>query len=427
MLNRVTFALLCIAVFAMPWEETVKMVGDSRLPALAGIGAFGIGLLSTALTLQVRPLTRFHAVAVAFLAWSALTLFWTIDPDMTSERVTTYGQLVLLVWLLWQFGGEPDRQLVLLQAYVAGAYLTAGDMIHNYLTGVNYVSSAGYGHPTFTSGKFRPNDVAFMLVLALPMAWYLSVRRGRGLLMWVNRLYAPVGMVGIFLTASRGALIPAVCALGIIPLTMGRLRHRSKVVIAVLAVLVVPITIAVVPQSSWERLATTRSDFESGSMTHRRDIWRAGLEVFNQHTMLGVGPGNYEIAAGAYLDRPRPAHNAFLAVLVEQGVVGFVLFCALFAVGLRQLRAMPFLERRFWGVMLFTLVIGLLPRNWDYKKPTWFVLSALVAAGASARAQARAEEERRRGAGAGAGQLPRSVPMAPSRGGALFGLPAGWS
>lgn len=393
MLNRIAYALLTVAVFSMPWEETVKIVGNSRLPALAGIGAFGAGILSTVLTMQVRPLSRFHVVAIAFLAWAALTLFWTINSTMTAERVTTYAQLVLLVWLLWQFGGEPSRQLVLLQAYVFGAFLTAGDMIHNYISGVTYVSSGGYAHQSFTSGNFRPNDVAFMLVLALPMAWYLSVRRGRGLMMWVNRLYVPIGMVGVFLTASRGALIPAVIALVIIPLTMGKMGFRSKLMTTVLVIVAIPVTIAIVPQSSWDRLATTKSDLASGDMTHRRDIWRAGLEVFNQNPILGVGPGNYEVAAGAYLDRPRPAHNAFLAVLVEQGSVGFMLFSALFVVGLGRLKLMPSLDRRFWSVMLITLAIGLLPRNWDYKKPTWFVLGVFASACASAGARPRSDEE----------------------------------
>lgn len=385
MLNRLAYALLCVMVFAMPWEETVKIVGNSRLPALAGLGACVMGLISVAVAFKLRPLGWFHAIAVAFLVWATLSLFWSIDAETSFSRATTYAQLVLLVWLIWELASNASRQRGLLQAYVAGAYLTVADMIRNYARGVTYVSVEGYGHESFTSGAFRPNDVAFMLVLALPMAWYLALHRGRGVVMWINRFYIPLGMVGVFLTASRGALIPAIFALVIIPLTMGKMRRGSKMMTLALAIAVIPITVAVVPASSWQRLATTKSDLESGTLTHRRDIWRAGFEVFNHHPMLGVGPGNYEVAAGAYLDRPRPAHNAFLAVLVEQGMVGFALFCALFVVGLGGLNAMPSLERRFWSVLLLTLVIGLLPRNWDYKKPTWFVLGIFASAAAAAR------------------------------------------
>lgn len=392
MLNKTAYALLCVAVFAMPWEETVKIVGNSRLPALAGVGALVAGALSIAVTMRMRPLSRFHAVALAFLGWAALALFWTIDPDMTAQRVATYAQLILLVWLIWQFADTPSRQRGLLQAYVAGAYVTAADMIRNYLGGVRYVSAEGYEHESVTSGQFRPNDVAFMLVLAIPIAWYLAVRHGRGILMWVNRLFVPLGFVGVLLTASRGAFIPALFALAIVPLTMGKMRLGTKVMTGVLAVAAIPLVMMVVPDTSWDRLATTRSDLASGTMTHRRDIWRAGFEVFDEHPMLGVGPGTYEVAAGAYLDRPRPAHNAFLAVLVEQGTIGFVLFSALFVVGLPQTRAMTSLERRFWAVLLVTLVIGLLPRNWDYKKPTWFVLGIFAAACGSARARERGEQ-----------------------------------
>ena len=390
MLNRIAYMFLCVAVFAMPWEETVKIVGNSRLPALAATGACLAAVVAVAISRQLRPLALFHAVAVAFLCWGVLSLFWSVDSGNTLARSATYAQLVLMTWLVWQFTADPGRQRALMQAFVLGAFLTAGDMIRNYMHGVRYVSVEGYEHESFTSGLFRPNDVAFMLVLALPMAWYLAVRRGRGPMMWLNRLYVPVGMVGVFLTASRGALIPAIFALSIVPLTMGKMKLRSRAMTAGLAIVVIPVTLAVVPQTSWDRLATTKSDLESGTMTHRRDIWRAGFEVFNQHPMAGVGPGNYEIAAGAYLDRPRPAHNAFLAVLVEQGTVGLLLFCALFVVGLKSLKCMPSLERRFWIILLLTLAIGLLPRNWDYKKPTWFVLAIFASAAASASAAARA-------------------------------------
>jgi hypothetical protein len=120
------------------------------------------------------------------------------------------------------------------------------------------------------------------------------------------------------------------------------------------------------------------------------------MQVFSEHPLGGVGPGNFEVTAGAYLDRPRPAHNAFIAVVVEQGIVGVVLFSAMFVVPLPGLRYMSRVDRRFWGVLMLTLFVGLQPRNWDYKKPTWLVLTLFAAAGASARERRMREAEKHR-------------------------------
>jgi O-antigen ligase len=88
------------------------------------------------------------------------------------------------------------------------------------------------------------------------------------------------------------------------------------------------------PASAVERI--TKPD-TSGS--GRADIWKIGWRMVRANPVLGVGAGNYTNSAVHYLlepgdikrsdyivDQPKVAHNVYLQVLAELGVVGLALF-----------------------------------------------------------------------------------------------------
>jgi O-antigen ligase len=72
------------------------------------------------------------------------------------------------------------------------------------------------------------------------------------------------------------------------------------------------------------------------------------------------------------------AHNSFLSVLVEQGMVGFLFFSAMFIAVFLALMELPLMERRFALVLLATLCLAMLPLTWEDRKQVWFVLAAII-------------------------------------------------
>lgn len=375
-MNRIAFLLLWFLAFSMAWEEMVEIPAFGRISRLIGLVAFAAGACSVLLAKKVRTLTPFHGMVGAFACWSTASIFWSVNPANTYQTSLTYIQLALLLWLIWELAPTTSRQHALLQAYVLGSYLSALYTIAAYLT-----STAALKR--YAASGYNANDLGFTLALAIPMAWYLSLVCRRRAAVWLNRLFLPVGLAAILLTASRGAAIPAAVALLLIPWTVTRWPPRTKVAIIVLLAGSVYLLTTFVPTTSLERLATTSSEIQDGSFSARGRIWRAGWQIFLRHPIAGVGAGNFAETVVSTLGEARSPHQSFLAVLVGQGLIGLALFLAIFAVALLPVPRFPPLQRKFWAILALTLLIGLIPRTWDRRKPTWLVLGVLAAQAAA--------------------------------------------
>lgn len=393
-MNRIAFVALWVLVFSLAWEEMVEVAGVGRISRLIGVVAFGVGVLSVLASRQVRPLTRFHGAVALFVCWSAASIYWSVDPETTYQSALTYLQLAFFLWLIWELAPTVGQQHALLQAYVLGAYLSAGYTIFLYLTSTSALRR-------YAASGYNANDLGFTLALALPMAWYLALVGRRNILIWLNRLYIPIGLAAIFLTASRGAAIPAAVSLLLIPWTLTQRPLHTKLALALLLVGSVYFLSAFVPAAAIERLATIPEEVRGGSFSSRGRIWQAGWEVARQHPLTGVGAGIFAETVAPILGEARSPHQSFLVVLVGQGGIGLVLFLAVFAVAVVPIQRMPALQRKFWAVLILTLLIGMMPRTWDRRKPTWLVLGILAA-----QAAVLAESRTRRQLGTGGWERP---------------------
>jgi O-antigen ligase len=134
---------------------------------------------------------------------------------------------------------------------------------------------------------------------------------------------------------------------------------------------------------------TTQTELTQGDLNDRTEIWRAGMEVLPQYMVIGAGGGTYSRVVRAELSGDHSAHNAYVSVVVELGLVGLVLFLALLAVSFQHARLAPPAERKLLIILWLALLVGLMPRAWEAKKATWLVfglINASAVAGAFARA-----------------------------------------
>jgi O-antigen ligase len=218
-----------------------------------------------------------------------------------------------------------------------------------------------------------------MLALAMPMAWYLGMTHRRVILRWICRAYVPVGVVTVGLTGSRGGMIATTMALLIVPLSMTRLTPGRLLTSFTMLAAAGALAVAYIPETAIQRLASTGTEVEAARFGGRGKLWRAGLEVFPENPVIGVGTGAYKSAITPVLGpAAQVAHNSYLSVLVEQGIVGFTFYMLMFGAAFVSVMKLPTLERRFCLILMGTLALAMFPLTWEDRRPVWFTLGTLI-------------------------------------------------
>ncbi len=373
-MRNITYWLSLILIFAIPWENMIFVAGVGTISRIIGALVAVFWLETVLVTGEFRKPRAFHIAVALFMLWNALSFFWTVDADLTINRLKTYLQFFFLVFILWDLYRTPAALQAALQAYVLGAYVSVGSLIINRMAG----TEASYQR--YTAAGFNANDVGMILALGLPVAWYLAIFAHRSRktqpLMWINFVYVPVAMAAILLTAGRGTLIAASPAMLFILCTVKRcppfVRTIFVTTLVAWCVFALP---ALVPESSYDRLGTTFSSIIEGDMGGRGRIWQEGLEIYEAHPILGVGSGAHKTAA---VETNKVAHNLYLSVLVELGLIGFLLFSAILAIVAKNIASQPRPISILWLTVLMVWGIGALVHPMAQRKPTWLFLNFVV-------------------------------------------------
>lgn len=372
-MGTLAYTALWIFIFTLPWEAVVVIIPGVGLlskvtGALAMASALGIAVVAG----RFRRWHVFHVAALLFVLWLVVVLFFFHAGEALPKTFWTFIQLFLVLWIVWELAPSWSRQIGLLTAYVLGAHVAALNTIMIYRRAAGTMSR-------YAAGSVDANDLAMTLALGLPMAWYLGMAHTRPLLRWICRGYLVTGLFAIGLTGSRGGIVATIVALLIVPFTMLKLSPGRRAAAIGMLVLAGAVAVVYVPERVVQRLATTSSEVEQGRLSGRGRIWKAGLEAFARRPVIGYGPGSFRGAVQGTLGlETQVAHNSYLSVLVEEGLVGFVLYMTMFGSVWVAVLRLPTLERRFALVLLTTLAVAMLPLTWENRKVVWFIMAAML-------------------------------------------------
>jgi O-antigen ligase len=373
--GRFAFAFLWLFVLSFPAEKAIAIPGLGTISRLFGLIALGAGMLAVLIDGRIRVFRMVHAVPALFVLWTALTMRWSLAPDATAAKAQTYLQLLGMAWLIWEFAATEGRIASLMQAYVFGTLYAAFDTISRWA-----LAHQTY-YQRYAAEGFDPNDLALTLALSIPLSYSLAMR-SRGAMAWVYRAQMVLALVTILLSASRTGFLTVILAALVLPLSFPYLRRAERKWIACGVVAVVGMAVAVIPATSWKRLATIGSEVSSGSLNNRALIWNAGLVAFRQHPVAGVGAGAFPRAVEPMLGFPKGwsivAHNTFFSVLVETGVIGFALFAVFLLCLVMAVRRMRGFKRVVWTVTLLVWAVGVSTLSWEIQKPTWLLFALIL-------------------------------------------------
>lgn len=276
-----------------------------------------------------RSFVRDHrglvACGVGLVAWSILSAAWAQSPSTALLGASRYAQNLVLFPIV--YAGVRSRGHVrwVAGAFVGGALLA---MLDGVATGSTVDSSRLVG------ALQDPNETATVLVAASVLALALGIGdRGSRLRRGIAFSAGVLALVGVAATASRGGVV-ALAATAVAAVVIGgRWRRQVAAAAAVGAVLVVGWFVLLAPASSLSHITSAQSP--------RSTLWTVAGRTIAANPVVGVGGDNFQMVAKDYLLRPgattnaeqivtvpHVAHNIYLEVWADTGVIGLVLFVA---------------------------------------------------------------------------------------------------
>jgi len=198
------------------------------------------------------------------------------------------------------------------------------------------VGTAGSGMRRATGGAIDANNFSLMIIFTLPLLTHYALFSKRTLWTWGSVGCIILGVSALVFTYSRGGAIALLIMMMFLFVKLApRFRPRYLgFALAALALVVLAVALWV-PSSYWERQESV-VDTTTRSIGRRISYLFVGLAAFQEHPLLGAGPGAFrEIYAESpqarhfarvEKDYMRYAHNTYMEVLVGSGLLGFSVF-----------------------------------------------------------------------------------------------------
>ncbi len=290
------------------WWRGMPVVRRTPLDPLLLLvfGVFALSTLASGRPLQADGWTRLWIVVTYF------GVFWWLADTDAAVRFARW--LVLAGAVVAVYG--------ILQHY------TGSDWYRELLGRKRVTRPRIEGAHGFASVGFFRNYLTYAHVLLVPFAFALvsPVRR-------IRLVVVPLVAVALVFSTARGAWVAAVVMLFGLLATGRRASGRLAVIAAVVALAWV-----LSPGFRAQSIPSlTRTDENAGRIA----IYAANLDIVHDHPILGLGFGRYQRVSRPYYDRHpladrrSHAHNNFLQIAAESGLVGLAAFTLLFVTALR--------------------------------------------------------------------------------------------
>ena len=382
--------LLAFYFFTLPFQFALSPSEgvDLHLSRLFALGIFGIWVFRGLIAKEVHlPKSVPVLFFFSFLFIASISALWAVEPFWSVRKAFFFLSLFPLLPVLYdtfEHGGTRSA-LIVLQAFVFGASIAACigilQFMFQFFIGVDRVYGFWIGTvlPFFLGGSFGtevaaypsllaniggmtvlrataffpdPHMFSYYMGMSLPFAVALACLEKRSSERYLFIAAVGVILIADFLSFSRGGYIGLATA-GLATLIILRktiiFSYRSKIVV-ILSLFSI-ISFIFIPNPVVSRLLTS-FNVEEGSNSGRIAMWQeAGMHLFGA-PLLGYGLGNYPLVVDPLADYRKPiyAHDIFLDIAVETGLIGALLFFASDLAVARDKFVAPGVINKLWGL-----------------------------------------------------------------------------
>ncbi len=368
-------------------------------------------------------LNKQMGLGIGFVVLSVVSIMFAGDSNVAMADVSKLGTNFLLFFLianivnkdnirnfflLLVFTGFFASLMAILQVYLPSMQVSGAKSVVEFgfqeagIVNPEQLKSGSFVRPTGTLG--HPNWLSYFLVTSLPLSFYVFLT-SRSWLRLTTVVVMGMEIVAMVLTHDRMAMLGFVWVVLLCVVTKIIRITPIRTVILMLAGVVF---ILVAPATYLERVFSPSHYKESSSINTRWELLTGGLSMFANNWVTGVGGGNFGIefmkhnqdsqaarmvfmlrkqTRTNYSDYSMGAHNMYVEVACETGVIGITVFLMFLIHGLRNLnriRKGPVKDK--YGEMATMVMISMLGfgalgllLHAQLQKIMWIVLGLSVA------------------------------------------------
>lgn len=286
----------------------------SKLTVLGSIGLWGLHCALTKATV-----VRWHPVLTAMLgvlASTAISIAWA--NGLENGKFTLYGLAMMTVLVALVFA-------VLAEVPLAPLYRVIG-----FGFALALLASLRHGSADRSAGTMGdPNEWATLVLLLTPLLLGGLADDEHPLAAGLRVSLLGLAPLAVLHSESRSALVVGF-VVGPVCVYLLRARTAELVLCLVAAVVAAPFLLSL--EALLTRFLALIENIQGGavvqdaSFEERSELFRQGKQLFFDHWFIGAGPGNFQTATGfvSHTGELRPAHDTYLEIASEQGIVGLI-------------------------------------------------------------------------------------------------------
>jgi O-antigen ligase len=265
---------------------------------------------------------------ILFFIAILLSSFFAYWPEVSYDQLQNFYTWLIIYFLIINIVNTEKRFFIFICIFFVASFKLSFSLSITWAQrGFSFTDWGLKGPPGFFENS---GELAIQMLVFWPLAWafalYLKPHVTK--IKYYILLSMPVTAIMVILGASsRGAQLALV-------IQLVALNYRSifKPKVLISCVVVFSVLWAVLPQEQKDRFQVVGDDRTS---QQRLLYWENGIEMINQHPLLGVGYFNYvpyyeQFYRGDMLySRAQLPHNIFIQVGADTGYIGLFLFVIL--------------------------------------------------------------------------------------------------
>jgi O-antigen ligase len=307
---------------------------------VASVSAVFLNPLTVDAQRELMRLASYVCFYYVILDWSQ-----TEDNTRIVLKVLMTSTIAVAIFGLWQA--------------LAGGYSALYDVLYPVQEEISQIPT---WEGRITSFLEHYNGLAGYINLVMPFCLAFATSGSDPLLRTLSRWCLVLAGIALLLTQSRGGLI-AFASILLINACLSA-RDRKTMMRRVAIVLIACLVVAAAAGVFFQRLGEI-DDFTTVS---RLAIWGGAFTVFVHSPVFGTGFGNLRGLMGGLLNLPDgwtgDAHNLYLELLAETGLIGFLAFGILIILALRtavrQFRTTQNEVDKMTALAVFVAICGVL-------------------------------------------------------------------